>query len=194
MSQPVPIAAPDATAPVVRPTAVAPLPYSAAAEEAVGVVLLKAVVLLAAVMAALGVLRAATAFWIQFSPTAFRGVGTGWTRGTWQAVFGLALEAVFGAFNAMIVFGAAAYFRRRRPARFLLLWGAAGVVTTAAASFTLSLITYDLLQSAGNDLRSAIVLSAWRVNWFLGPLTPALLLLLALTRRDVKRWLADSAR
>jgi hypothetical protein len=153
--------------------------------------LMKLVVGLAGVMALLDLFRAASSFWIQLSPTPFRGVGTGWNHGSWQAAVGLTSEAAIGVSAALVIAGAVQFLRRRAGARRLLLWGAVGLVGASVASLALSLMQYSILQSAGNDPRSAVILVGWRVRLVLGQMMPALLLLLTLPRPEVRRWLAD---
>ena len=158
--------------------------------EPLAIAMMKMIVALAASVAALDGVRAASAFWIQFSPTPFRGVGTGWQPGTWSMVAGLGLESVLGLASGSTIAGAVQFFRQGPAARRLLLWGAAGSLTASIASFVLSLATYSLLQASGHDVRSAFILAVWRVRWVLGPMVPLLLLLLTLIRPETKRWLS----
>jgi hypothetical protein len=172
------------------PVPVVALPYSREEDPRESFVfLLKLVVGLAAGTAVLDLFRAASSFWIQFSPTPFKGVGTGWPRGSVQALIGMTTEVLIGLSAALVVAGAVQFFRRRGGARRLLLWGAIGSLAASVVSFAFSLISYSLMQSAGNELRSAMVLAVWRVRWVLGPMIPTLLLLLALARPEVRRWL-----
>jgi hypothetical protein len=147
--------------------------------ETLAVALMKTIVAMAAAVAAMDLVRAASVFWIQFSPTPMRGVGTGWQPGTWALVAGLALEGILCLASVSIVAGAVQFFRRRPRARNLLLWGAAG-----------SLVTYSLTKASGYDMRSAFILAVWRVRWVLGPMVPLLLLFLTLIRPEIKRWLS----
>src|SRR2546423_1375786 len=179
--------APAATGPV-RPLAITPLAYPTSNDpgEPVAVMLMEMVVSLAGVMAALDLFRAASSFWIQFSPTPFRGVGTSWGPGSRQMVIGLTLEAVIGASAAFVLAGAVQFFRRRRAAGRLLVWGASVSIGAAVASFAFSLVAFSVLQSAGYDTRSAIILAGWRVRWVLGPMVPPLLLLFSLHRPEIR--------
>jgi hypothetical protein len=186
---------------------VATLAYSRAEEAREPFIfLMKLVVGLAGLTAALDLFRAASSFWIQYSPTPFKGVGTGWARGSVQALIGMTTEVLIGLSATLVVAGAVQFFRRRAVARRLLLavqffrrrvvarrlllWGAVASLVASVFSFAFSLATYSLMQSAGNELRSAMVLTVWRVRWLLGPMMPALLLLLVLPRPEVRRWLS----
>jgi hypothetical protein len=179
----------DQAAPAVA-VPVAALAYSPAEEPRESFLfLMKLVVAVVAFMSVLDLFRTASIFWIHFSPTPFKGVGTGWGRGSTEAVIGLATEAAVGVSATLLALGAVQFFRRRGGARRLLLWGAVASLAASVASFALSLLVVPLMRSAGNELRSAIVLTVWRVRWVLGPMMPTLLLLLALPRPEVRRWL-----
>ena len=158
--------------------------------ETLAVALMKTIVAMAAAVAAMDLVRAASVFWIQFSPTPMRGVGTGWQPGTWALMAGLALEGILCLASVSTVAGAVQFFRRRPLARNLLLWGATGSLAASVASFALSLVTYSLMKASGYDMRSAFILAVWRVHWVLGPMVPLLLLLLTLIRPEIKRWLS----
>ena len=102
--------------------------------ETLAVALMKTIVAMAAAVAAMDLVRAASVFWIQFSPTPMRGVGTGWQPGTWPFVAGLGLEGVLFVASVPTVAGAVQFFRRRPLARTLLLWGAAGSLAASVST------------------------------------------------------------
>src|SRR4051794_27591540 len=115
--------------PLSAPVPIVALPYSRSAEPRESFLfLMKLIVGLAGLMAALDLFRAASSFWIQFSPTPFRGVGTGWNHGSWQAAVGLTIESAVGVSAALVVAGAVQFLRRRGGARRLLLWGVVGSI------------------------------------------------------------------
>src|SRR5687768_12561242 len=197
MSQPVanlPIGGEPAAPRRDAPGPVAALPYSTDAGESVAAVAMKGLVVAAAVLSGFGVLGAASLLWIHFSPTRFQGVGTGWQPGSWQAALGVGMRVLGGAAHAAVIGGAVAYLQRSPAARRLLWWGGAVAVVVELASFAVTMISFPLLSMSGGEVRSAIVMTVWRVQWMVGPLVPHVLLLLLLGRADVRRWLAGGRR
>ena len=193
MSQPVanpPIGGEPAAPQRDAPAPVAALPYSTDAGESVAVVAMKGLAVAAAVLSGFSILRVASVLWIHFSPTRFQGVATGWQPGTWLTALHVAMTVLSGVAHASVVGGAAAYLRCLPAARRLIWWGAAVAVVVDLASVAMSMLSYPLLSMSGGEVRSAIVMTVWRVQWLAGPLVPHVLLLLLLGRADVRRWLA----
>ena len=170
------------------------LPYSSDVSEPVATIALKLVVAVAAVVGCVTLIHAVSGLWVHFRPATFSGVGT-WPRGTWQAAVGPALFVVSGVGNGLILCGASAFRARHRATRRLLLCGAGGVIVSTVGLFVMELLTQAVGAGAGQtNLRSAAVLMLWRMQWMTGPLTMPLLLILLLTRPEVKRWVADRPR
>ena len=182
----------ETPAPLARPVRVPvdPLPYSTDIDEPVARVAMRYVVVLAAVVAALGVVLSVYAVWIELNPKAFTGVGSSWPSNSSLSKLGLAADLCSGVANLCILGGSAAFFRGWRGARPLLLWGAAGAVASRGVTFVMAITVFPVLNTAGYDIKSAVVLMALRVNWSVAPLEGPALLLLLMTRREVKRWMA----
>ena len=187
--QPLPAEPPPARPLSAQPLSVQPLSYTGDLTEPLGWVVLKLLVLVAALSALMGFLHSASALWVHVTPKPFPNVGT-WPRGTWMWVAGPVALALGSVCNGLVLAGVAAFFRRWRGARLLLVLGAAGVIAASMAMLAMEQAQQSALRSAGYDIRSATVIALWRVQWVVGPLALPLLLILVMSRAEVKRWMA----
>ena len=174
--------------PAAEPAPVPALAYSSDPPDSVASTVLTLVVGAAALAAALTLVHSLSGLWVQFSRTPFRGVG-GFQRGTWEAVVGPLVLGCTVLGDAVLLAGTALFFRRGRAARAALMWGAAFVVAGGIGTFLMQMVSQSVLRNAGFELRSAVVLTLWRVQWTFMPVALPTLLLVVMARGEVRRWM-----